>query len=222
VTSGIVADIREFTVHDGPGIRTTVFLKGCPLRCAWCHNPECISPEPQVMRTALGERTVGRVYTAERLATLLNVQADVLRMNDGGVTFSGGEPLFQHRFLECVLDRLENTHVVLDTSGFASEQTFTRLARRCDLLHFDVKLVDAEAHRRYTGVTDTEANLRAIAAAAGDLPNLIRVDLLPYNRAAGGKYAPLGMTYSPPFDQSAAVNAQVSLFSDAGIPVKVG
>jgi pyruvate formate lyase activating enzyme len=251
MVSGMVSDIREFTVHDGPGIRTTVFLKGCPLRCAWCHNPENISFQPQRMSTAVGERTVGRLYTDERLAAILNAQAEILRWNDGGVTFSGGEPLFQARFLEAVLDRLDNMHVVLDTSGFAGERVFARVARRCDLLYFDVKLVDPDLHRQYTGVdnrgilrnlrltadlgipvvirvplvpgiTDTVENLRAIAATARALATLLRVDLLPYNRAAGGKYGPLSMAFEPPFDEAQPVNANTGVFREAGIAVTVG
>ena len=87
MVSGIVFDIKEFAVHDGPGIRTTVFLKGCPLRCSWCHNPEGISPEPQVIRGPAGERVAGREYTSEELAAILNGQADILRANEGGSLF---------------------------------------------------------------------------------------------------------------------------------------
>ncbi len=248
---GMVADIREFTVHDGPGIRTTVFLKGCPLRCVWCHNPECMSHKPQVMRTATGTRTVGRVYSDEQLAALLNSQAEILAWNEGGVTFSGGEPLAQARFLEAVLDRLQSMHVVLDTSGYAGAQSFSRVARRCNLIYFDLKLADTGLHRRYTGVsnerilrnlrltptlgipvvirvplvpgvTDSEENLRAIAAIVRILPNVERVDLLSYNRAAGGKYAPLGLEFQPPFDEARAVNANAGIFQEAGIPVTIG
>jgi pyruvate formate lyase activating enzyme len=247
---GIVADIREFTLHDGPGIRTTVFLKGCPLRCVWCHNPEFISPRTQVLRTASGERTVGRVCTDEQLAALLSAQAEILRWNDGGVTFSGGEPLLQAYFLEAVLDRLIGLHVVLDTCGYASKAAFTRVAQRCQLLYFDLKLIDPAAHRRYAGadnrpilrnlkvaavlgipvvvrvplvpgVTDTKSNLQAIARTVQDLPTLVRVDLLPYNRAAGGKYGPAGLEFHPPFDETKPVSADTAIFDNAGIPVTV-
>src|SRR5512137_2095104 len=98
MTNGIVFDIREFAVHDGPGIRTTVFLKGCPLACQWCHNPEGQSRQPQAMLSPGGRRTTGKEYTAEELAAILNRQAAILRDNEGGVTFSGGEPLMQAAF----------------------------------------------------------------------------------------------------------------------------
>jgi pyruvate formate lyase activating enzyme len=231
-------------------VRTTVFLKGCPLRCAWCHNPEGLSPEPQTMRTARGERTVGRRYTAEEVAKILNRQAAILRSNGGGVTFSGGEPLLQAAFVEDIIGRLPDAHVVLETSGYAAESAFRRVAGNCQLVYFDVKLVDKEAHIRYTGVdnatilanlralssmdvpfvirvplvpgvTDTGANLRAIAAIAQSLPGLVRVDLLPYNRAAGGKYAGLGMEFRPSWNEAQPANADVEPFLAAAVPVSV-
>jgi pyruvate formate lyase activating enzyme len=216
MSRGIVFDIREFTVHDGPGIRTTVFMKGCPLRCTWCHNPEGLQMTPQVMRSAAGERLVGRAYEAEELASILVGQADVLRLDGGGVTFSGGEPLMQAGFVAEVIDRLGDMHVVLDTSGFADAEDFSRVVERTDLVYFDIKLIDPDAHRRWTGqdngpilwnlalleqlarpfvariplvpgVTDTDDNLRAIASTLALTPTLVEVQLLPYNRAAGGK-----------------------------------
>ena len=96
--SGMIFDIREFTVHDGPGIRTTVFLKGCPLRCSWCQNPEGMSPLSEIMESPSGKRIVGKLYTSEQLSSILNRQASILSDNGGGVTFSGGEPLAQAIF----------------------------------------------------------------------------------------------------------------------------
>ncbi len=248
--TGIVFDIKEFAVHDGPGIRTTVFLKGCPLRCVWCQNPEGISPDPQVMKSVVGERTVGDRYTSAELADLLNSQADILRRNEGGVTFSGGEPLMQAAFLAEVIDALDNLHTLLDTSGYATADDFKLLAGKVDLVHFDLKLIDADLHRRYTGVdsalilgnlkllaeigtpyivrvplvpgvTDTDENLTAIAETVAGLAGMIRVDLLPYNKAAGGKYGAAGMTFAANYDESQEVNANVTPFEQRGIPVHV-
>src|SRR5512143_3716670 len=95
---GITFNVQQFSTDDGPGIRTTVFLKGCPLRCAWCHNPEGLSPAPQILRSAADERVAGRNYSAVELATILNRQAPLLR-DHGGVSFSGGEPLMQAAFV---------------------------------------------------------------------------------------------------------------------------
>lgn len=250
MNEGMVCDIREFALHDGPGIRTTVFLKGCPLRCSWCHNPEAQSREPQVIRAGGFRRTVGTRYEAADLAALLNRQAAILRANGGGVTFSGGEPLLQARFVAEVIDRLCDLHVLLDTCGYAEEAEFRLVAAKCHLVYYDVKLIDAETHRRYTGVdntlilsnlrclggmsvpfvirvplvpgvTDTDANLSAIAHAACALPGLVRVDLLPYNRAAGGKHAALGMAFHPGFDESAEVNTNLEPFTDLGVEARI-
>jgi pyruvate formate lyase activating enzyme len=243
--TGIVFDIRELTVHDGPGIRTTVFLKGCPLRCAWCHNPEGLSPAPQVLRSAAGQRRVGKVYTSAELAGMLNRQGPLLRDN-GGITFSGGEPLMQATFVADTIDRLEGLHVTLGTSGYAAEEDFRKVARRCDLVLFDLKLADPDAHRRWTGVdngpilrnlgslaglgtpfiirvplvpgvTDTEENLGAIARRVSTLPGPPRVELLPYNRAAGGKYAACGLEWRPSFDETSAVQARLGPFAELNV-----
>src|ERR1700690_3458733 len=115
MTSGVVFDIKEFTIHDGPGIRTTVFMKGCPLSCTWCHNPEGQSRQPQVIRSLAGERLAGQRYEATELAALLNEQASILQANEGGITFSGGEPLLQAEFVAEVFGFLVNVHIFLDT-----------------------------------------------------------------------------------------------------------
>lgn len=243
--TGVVFDIREWTVHDGPGIRTTVFMKGCLLRCAWCHNPEGLSPLPQGMRSATGDRQVGRSYASAELAALMNRQAPLLREN-GGVTFSGGEPLMQSAFVVETIGQLEDLHVTLDTSGYASDEDFRRVVNQCDLVLFDLKLINAEAHRRWTGVdnkpilrnlamlaeletpfiirvplvpgvTDTEENMQAIARQVSALPRKPRVELLPYNRAAGGKYAACGMEWRPSYDETAATNASLKPFQELNL-----
>ncbi len=250
MTMGLVFDVREFAVHDGPGIRTTVFMKGCPLRCAWCHNPEGQLRHPEIIRGTAGERIAGTEYTPQALASILNRQADILQASEGGVTFSGGEPLQQSEFVAEAIDLLRGLHVVLDTSGYGSERDFRRVAERSQLVFFDLKLMDRERHRRYTGcdnapilynlrllshmgvpfiirvplvpgVTDTEGNLCSIANVVRDLSGLLRVDLLPYNRAAGSKYESLGRKFQPDYDESADLNINTAVFERAGIPVRV-
>ncbi len=247
---GIVFDIKEFAVHDGPGIRTTVFLKGCPLRCAWCHNPEGFSPEPQVMTGPAGTRTVGQTYSSDELAARLNQLAEVLQANEGGVTFSGGEPLLQAGFVAEVIDRLDHLHVLLDTCGHASEQDFRLVVSRSDLVFYDLKLMNPVEHRRWTGadntkilrnldvlsgmdvpfvvrvplvpgVTDTDENVAAVAERIRGLPGLRRVDLLPYNKGAGGKYKACGMDFRPSYDESAKPRVNPAPFEGAGIEVHV-
>jgi pyruvate formate lyase activating enzyme len=248
--TGTIFDIREFAVHDGPGIRTTVFLKGCPLRCAWCHNPEGFVCACQTMSTAAGQRPVGQDISAEALADILNRQAEIFAANEGGVTFSGGEPLMQAEFLVAVIDRLANIHVLLDTSGYADEGEFRSVVERCNLVYFDLKLIDPALHRRFTGqdnapilgnlrrlaeleipyvvrvplvpgVTDTDTNLTAIAEVLRDLSGVQEVNLLAYNRAAGGKYPGLGMAFEPTWDETQPVNANLVPFTNVGLRATV-
>jgi pyruvate formate lyase activating enzyme len=248
MSEGVVSDIREFAVHDGPGLRTTVFLKGCPLRCSWCHNPEAQSPEPQEISAAGDCRLVGRRYQPAELAAILTRQAAILSAI-GGVTFSGGEPLMQADFLCEVIDLLPDLHILLDTSGYAPAEDFRRVAGRCHMVHYDLKLIDPEAHRRFTGcdntlivenlcllaalrvpyvvrvplvpgVTDTDDNLTAIASLVRRLSGLLYVELLPFNRAAGGKYGPLGMRWLPGFDESVPPRINKEPFLAAGVPVR--
>ncbi|MGA2504972.1 MAG: radical SAM protein [Anaerolineales bacterium] len=247
--SGIVFDIKEFAVHDGPGVRTTVFLKGCPLACMWCHNPEGQAIQPQVIRSLSGERVAGREYSARELAFLLNEQAAILRTNGGGITFSGGEPLFQAEFVAEVIDYLDDLHVLLDTCGYSPRRDFLLLLARSNLIFFDLKLIDSEAHRRYTGhdndlilnnlqvlsesgkpfiirvplvpgVTDTDENLAGIAKTVEKLPGLIEVDLLSYNRAAGSKYRYIGMEFMPEYDETRPLNINMKIFEQSGLKVK--
>ena len=250
MTSGIVFDIKEFTIHDGPGIRTTVFMKGCPLSCMWCHNPEGQSLQPQIIRGLAGERLAGQKYTATQLAALLNQQAAIFQANEGGVTFSGGEPLMQAEFVAEVIDLLPGIHILLDTSGYGSKRNFQNLVDRADLIFFDIKLVDRPAHQHYTGcdndlilnnlqvlsasgkpfvirvplvpgVTDSDENLAAIAQTVSGLSGLIRVDLLPYNQAAGSKYQYAGMEFKPGYDETRPLNINMTLFERSGVRVCV-
>jgi len=250
--TGIVFDIQEFSVHDGPGIRTTVFLKGCPSRCKWCHNPEGLRKEPEEISGPAGKRIAGIEYTAEELAIILNKQSEILSMNGGGVTFSGGEPLFQALFVSEVIDRLQGLHVLLDTHGYAEQKEFCLLAEKSDLIYFDLKLIASEAHRRWTGVdnkpilqnlkilstqnkppyviriplvpgvTDTMQNMHDIADVIQKLKRgPERIELLPYNRAAGSKYSSCGLIFKPDFIESKDINIKLSIFNDRGIPVMV-
>ena len=126
---GIVFSIEEFAIHDGPGIRTTVFLKGCPLRCAWCHNPEGISPEPQYMDRRDGRTMCGYAICSGELAGKLLRNKAVYAMNRGGVTLTGGEPLLQAAFAAEVLAALQaaGVHTAVETSGYAAPDVFRRV-----------------------------------------------------------------------------------------------
>ena len=250
MSTGIVFDIKEFAVHDGPGIRTTVFLKGCALRCSWCHNPEGLSSEPQILRSPAGERLVGTRYTSSELAELLNRQANLFSENGGGVTFSGGEPLFQSDFVIETIAQLDGLHILLDTSGYGSAPNFMRLAKRVDMVYFDIKSLDAGIFKEYCGgdveivlqnlkqlrsldvqvvirvplipgVTDTLQNMTAIAQVIHEIPGLLRVDLLPYHNLAGAKYPLLGLEYQPDFDENLTPQIFGAPFDARDIPWRV-
>jgi pyruvate formate lyase activating enzyme len=159
---GIIFDIKHFAVHDGPGIRQTVFFKGCPLNCWWCHNPESqeIYPEKYNRVNKLDgkefkkEVTVGYKTTVDKLFETISGDKIFFEESDGGVTFSGGEPLMQANFLYEIIKKCKETgiHTCLDTTGFASEKTIEKIAEVTDLFLFDIKLIDNELHQKYTGI----------------------------------------------------------------------
>ena len=223
--SGVVFDIQEFAVNDGPGIRVTVFLKGCPLRCKWCHNPEGMNAEPQA--NAATGRMVGREWSVEALVGKLVGFKDVFDLSGGGVTFSGGEATAQGEFLIEVAKALRErgVHVNLDTCGQCSTELFRRVLENVDLVYYDLKCMDSALHKQMTGVGNelilanarvlaesgvkyhvrvpsvpgvgaTEANRRATEAFVAELPRPPEsIDWLPFNEMAGAKYANFGMKY---------------------------
>lgn len=226
---GRVFSIEEFAVNDGPGIRTTIFLKGCPLRCAWCHNPEGQSPKPQPLTKQGRTETCGYTVEVEELVARVRRDEDIFRDSGGGVTFTGGEPLMQADFLCEVLDRLPEIHKAVETSGYVSEDAFKRVLDRADYLLFDIKLVDSEQHKRWTGidnelikanlktlcksgkpfvarvplipgVNDSLENMEATAELLVGAKGLQRVELLRYHKTAGAKYPMIGLDYRPGFD----------------------
>jgi len=245
---GILFDLAEATAHDGPGLRVTVFLKGCPLRCRWCHSPEGQSPEPEVLHAAGLSRVAGQRWRASALAAYLNRRAGLLPR--GGVTFSGGEPLAQAEFVEAVIDRLERVHALLDTSGHGDGDALVRLARKVDEIHYGLKVLDERGAEHWTGhgsavalanlaridaemttpitlripllpgVTDTPDNLTAIADLANRMHNLRRIEWLPANPAAGAKYAACDRHYDPGFDANRACAPELDEFPrQVSVPV---
>lgn len=277
-----VFSIEEFTTYDGPGIRTTVFIKGCPLSCVWCHNPEGQNPLSEFMRSnqgcegcgacvkasreVNGERvltqesalacphslikTCGIEYTSHALVKKLEPMLKILNLNDGGITFSGGEPLFNPDFLyECLVLLKGKTNRAIQTTGYCDSATFTKILGECDFVLYDLKFIDSDLHEKYCGVdneqilknyeilaqskipfitrvpliptvNDTIENLTATAKLLQRL-GVEKIELLPYNKLAGSKYGSLLRKYQPDFDEKKEPAPHEEIFREYGITVRV-
>ncbi len=260
----VVFNVQRFSVHDGPGIRTTVFFKGCPLRCRWCQNPESLDPGPELAFDAERCRATGDCIAACPRAALrsgrervvrescdacgeciercpygaLRVIGRTVRLDDliaevardrpfysssgGGVTLSGGEATLQMAFIVAFAARCREMGiaVVLQTCGAFGWKSLAPHLANFELIHFDLKVIDSEVHRRLTGTgnrtildnarrlvaagaavrfrmpvipehTDDEPNLRRIAGFLTEL-GVPRLELLAYHRMGEVKSARLG------------------------------
>ncbi|MBQ2615053.1 MAG: radical SAM protein [Clostridia bacterium] len=228
---GIVTDIQRASVHDGPGLRTTVFFKGCPLHCDWCHNPECIAFPPQIL--AYPEKCIGcgmceegcfsgakvpcgkEMSTDEVLSQIL-LDKDYYG-NEGGVTFSGGEPFSQPEFLSELIDKskAEGVHCAVETSLITYHE---EILKKLDLVMADLKIWDDDLHKKHTGVSnkiikehfiklntlgipiiartpvipEIEQGIEEISAFLHSLENVIQYELLPYHPLGESKRVALG------------------------------
>jgi pyruvate formate lyase activating enzyme len=284
LVTGTIFDIKKYAIHDGPGIRTTVFFQGCPLDCWWCHNPESRSHNPvlfyranrcdlcgscldvcpsdaiQLIPATNGGGTMsngqmieidrekcdlcdacaqvcyaGALEISGKRMTVNEVMAEIERdlpfydQSDGGVTFSGGEPLLQHNFLAALLRecRRREIHTVVDTSGYVNWRTIASVHKDVDIFLYDLKLMDDERHKHYTGVSnqlildnlrrlaengaqivvriplipginDDQENLQNSADLIVKLPNISYVELMGYHDIARAKYEALGISYPLP------------------------
>ncbi|MFC1534049.1 glycyl-radical enzyme activating protein [Thermodesulfobacteriota bacterium] len=278
--SGLVFNIQNYSLHDGPGIRTIVFLKGCPLNCRWCCNPESISSGPELglrhnlcnkcglclnkcpqKALSLDEGTdslkVGRalcdgcgvcieacspkaltIYgqrmTVEDVVDEVMKDAPFYRRSGGGVTISGGEPLRQIKFLLGILEACKQNglHTVIETSGYCSPETLSRVLDKTDLFLFDLKVMDDARHLELTGqrnhlildnarllaregcavqprmplipgINDSADNLRTLASFLESV-GWNSIELMPYHQFGKGKYAALGRPYAMDDDVTSA------------------
>ena len=163
--TGRIFDVQPFSIHDGPGIRTTVFFKGCPLRCLWCQNPESQMATRELLPGPAGTaRVIGRRTTAGEVLDEVAKDAIFYARSGGGVTLSGGEPLAQPAFAQAILQlcREAGFHTALDTAGHGRWSAARGVFERCDLILYDLKHLDPARHRALTGVGNEQilANLR--------------------------------------------------------------
>jgi pyruvate formate lyase activating enzyme len=220
----LIFDIRRYSINDGPGIRITLFMKGCPLRCKWCHNPESQSPKVQKLYTAskcIGAKDCieicpedaltltpdgivtdfelctlcgkcaeacpskaiemsGKLYSAAELLAIVEKERVHIDQSGGGVTFSGGEPLMHPEFLIEMLKACgkKGLHRAVDTCGFAPTKTILEVAKHTDLFLFDLKLIDAVQHKKWTGVDNRLIlkNLKLLAESGANIN--IRIPLI--------------------------------------------
>ena len=230
----LIFDIKRYAINDGPGIRTTLFMKGCPLRCVWCHNPESWSPRLQILykrSKCIGCQTCveacpqhllqltpngilytggqercevcsklhnvpdplctsecpttaleqcGREWTMEDLMLEVEKERDIMTDSGGGVTLCGGEPLMHPDDTLALLRELgrRGFHRTVDTTLYASKEVVEAVADNCELLLVDLKLMDSEKHRRYTGVPNELIldNIRLLASLGKDF--FIRIPLI--------------------------------------------
>ena len=269
----LIFDIKRYSVNDGPGIRTTIFLKGCPLRCVWCHNPEGLEPKPQRMYTkskcigcqscvevcpqqvlaltpegivadeskcvlcqqcadvcpSLAMKFGGKEWKMEELMAVIEKERKVMEDSGGGVTICGGEPLMHYQYTLELLQELKKRrfHRAVDTTLLSNAAIIKEVAANCELFLVDLKLMDSERHRFYTGVPNEKilANIRMIAEMGCDffiripliegvnadeqnidesahflasIPwNRKVVNLLPYHDIGKGKHEKLGTKYNP-------------------------
>ncbi|MBW2364430.1 MAG: glycyl-radical enzyme activating protein [Deltaproteobacteria bacterium] len=292
--SGVVFNIQRFSTHDGPGIRTTVFLKGCPLSCQWCANPESISGSPQLMvrdvkcagcsacidacpEKAIHLNTeqkrhinwdtctqcfkcvdvclygaltvIGETKTPESIVEVVEKDRVFYKNSGGGVTISGGEPLLQHEFLKQTLEQLKQNdfHITLDTTGFTSQTVLDKILPLVDLVLLDIKHLDPDCHRTFTGVdntnilenarhisssvktwfripliqdvNDSQDNISQIVDLAKNL-GVEKISLLPFHEGGTSKWRQLGMQ-QPDFTGNSPeeeyIDSLVKIITEKGI-----
>jgi pyruvate formate lyase activating enzyme len=224
--NALIFDIKKFAIHDGVGIRTTVFFKGCPLNCWWCHNPESLNPKPELVlyenkcigcggcfkvcpqkaheilpnkkRVYHKEKCLlcgkcsgicyaealvmqGRKVTVEELMVELRKDIPFYKNSDGGITLSGGEPMYQHVFVEALLKQCksEGLHTIIDTCGYTSWKKFKKVLPYLDSVLYDLKHINDHKHKIYTGVSNRLILRNLYRIGDYGLPLTIRIPIIP-------------------------------------------
>ena len=222
---GIIFNIQKFSINDGPGIRTTVFFKGCPLQCRWCSNPESQNRYSAITENIKDNAYCGRAYTVEEVMHIILQDKPFYEHSGGGITFSGGDVLQQAEFASALADAAhhEGIHVAAETEGYASPERFHSFLDHIDLLLYDFKHADRNAHFLGTGVYNdlilhnlqqavlsgkeviaripVIPHFNASLSAAEKMAELLRdigvkeVHLLPFHQLGESKYEKLGIPY---------------------------
>lgn len=268
MSTGLIFDIKKYAINDGPGIRMTIFFKGCNLDCQWCHNPESLSPKVQKMYNA--SKCIGAVKCLDNcpndalvltedgivtdfeacnlcgkcaevcptkafemlgsnipiseLMKKIDNEAIFFDQSGGGVTFSGGEPLMHSDYLLKALKECGKRmyHRVVDTTAFANLDTLLKVADNCEMFLIDLKLIDSQKHKEFTGVSNDKilSNIRELAKTNCEIlfrmplikgvnsdelnimetaqfinsleGNRNRINLLPYHKVAENKLVKMG------------------------------
>lgn len=182
-TKGLIFNIQKFSLNDGPGIRTVVFFKGCPLRCQWCANPESQSGRPELMTAAAGTKkiTVGTYQTVPEVLTEILKDKAFYDQSGGGVTFSGGEVLAQADFAIALAQAVkgQGIHLACETTGHAPFDVFKAFMPYFDLMYFDCKHWNPQVHLQGTGVTNDLILKNLRQALAANVPLKIRIPIIP-------------------------------------------
>ena len=224
MSTGLIFDIKKYAINDGPGIRLTVFFKGCNLSCEWCHNPESMSPKVQKMYTAskcIGSlkcvdncpngalkltkngivtnynscnlcgicaevcptkafEMLGDNRSVDELMRIIDNEATFFDQSDGGVTFSGGEPLMHSEYLLEILKACGQHyyHRIVDTTAFSSLETILEVAKHTDLFLIDLKIMNPELHKKHTGVSNEKILKNIIELAKTKVDITFRIPLI--------------------------------------------
>lgn len=186
---GLIFSVKRYSIHDGPGIRVSFFMKGCPLSCWWCHNPEGINPEPENIETInrigdmkfLKTEVAGKYISVDEVLEILEKEKVFIEKSNGGVTFSGGEPMMQPLFLKEALCacKKKGYHTAVDTSGYFEPSALDMILPLTDLFMFDIKHPDPVRHMEYTGVSNELIldNLKRIIASGTAIS--LRIPVVP-------------------------------------------
>ena len=199
--TAVIFNVMRYSIHDGPGIRTTIFFKGCPMSCKWCHNPESIDPQPASVFNAnkciscgycrdkesakscpTGAREIiGYEITVPELMKEINRDRLFYEQSGGGVTFSGGEPFFHKTFLLSILEACSKDYIntAIDTSGFCDTTSIMQAAETVNYFLYDIKFIDNAKHEKYCGVSNDIVlkNLRCLSETKVKL--LLRIPVIP-------------------------------------------